>query len=207
VLVRTEIDLSITDIVKTGVEYITLSDASADLLEPAFRTIPRHALQGLDGAFDAASIAGFTLSSRINDRLVFSELLDACEPLPVAVVRRLLWFIGGTDAVASLLFTRSWLWEFRQQPPDWDAARAVWMRAYSLARRWELPGLAQAAARAVAQIVDEHLGGREKALRLADELAAEIGWSPSQEDGRAAILLRNGDFADALESWQRVLPR
>jgi hypothetical protein len=115
-------------------------------------------------------------------------------------------FIGGTEAVASLLFTRSWLWESRQEPPDWDADRTVCLRAYSLARRWELPGFAQAAARAAAHIVDEQFGGREEALRLADQLAAEIGWSPSQEDGRAAILLRNGYFVGALEIWQRILP-
>jgi hypothetical protein len=206
VLVRTEIHLSVTSIINIGVEYITLNDASADLLRPGLGTIPHHALQGADGSFDAASVAGFTLSSRIDGRLAMSDLLDVCEPLPVAVARRLLWFIGGTEAVASLLFARSWIWESRQEPPDWVAARAVCMRAYSLARKLELPGLAQAAARAVAQIIDEHLGGREEALRIADDLAAEIGWSPSQEDGRAGILLRNSDFRGALDIWRRVLP-
>jgi hypothetical protein len=205
VLLRTEIQLSVTEIVNRAVEYITLSDAST-LLKSGFRTTPHDTLHGPDGSFDAASVAGFTLSNRIDGRPSMSELLDACEPLPVAVARRLLWFIGGTEAVASLLFTRSWVWESRQEPPDWVAARAVGMRAYGLARKLELPGLAQAAARAVAQIVDEYLGGREEALRIADELAAEIGWSPSQEDGRAGIFLRSSEFSGALDIWRRILP-
>ncbi len=206
ILTGTEIPLTVTEIVNVGTEYVNLSDALSGILSEAFHDIPEHTLQGPDRSFDTASVAGFALSNRVNDRPGMKELLDACEPLAVPVARRLLWFIGGTEAVASLLFARSWLWESRQQPPDWDAARAVCLRAYRLARHWELPGLAHAAARAAAQIVDEHLGGREEALRLADQLAAEIGWSPSQEDGRAAILLRNGDFAGALEIWRRILP-
>jgi hypothetical protein len=205
VLVRREIVLSVTSIINIGVEYITLNDAS-DLVKSGSRTIPHHALQGADGSYDVASVAGFALSNRIDGRPEMIELLEACEPLPVALARRLLWFIGGTVDVASLLFARSWLWESRQESPDWVAARAVCMRAYSLARKLDLPGLAQAAARAVAQIIDEHLGGRQEACAIADELAAEIGWSPSQEDGRAGILLRNSDFGGALDIWRRILP-
>jgi len=59
-------------------------------------------------------VVGFTLSNRINDRPDIAELLDACEPLPMTTVRRLLWFIGGTEAVASLMFSRAIIWENQQ---------------------------------------------------------------------------------------------
>ena len=206
ILLWAEVGLSVAEMVNIGAEYVNLSDTLSDIFSPAFREIPEHALQGLNRSFDAASAAGFALSNRVNDRPSVNDFLGACEPLAVPLVRRLLWFIGGTDAVASLLFKRTWLWESRQQPPDWEAARLLCMRAYSLGRRWELPGLTQAAACAAAQIVDEQFGGLEEALRLADQLAAEIGWSPAQEDGRAAILLRNGNFTSALDIWRRILP-
>jgi len=45
---------------------------------------------------------------------------------------------------------------------------------------------------------DENLNDPAEALRLADAMAAEIGRSPGQDDGRAAILLRKGDTANAL---------
>jgi hypothetical protein len=38
-------------------------------------------------------------------------------------------------------------------------------------------------------------------------MAAEIGRSPGQEDGRASILLRKGDAAAALAIWRELLPR
>jgi hypothetical protein len=205
VLLRDEIHLSVIAIINIGLEYITLNDASADLPRPSVTTIP-HVLQGAGGSYDAASVAGFRLSSQIDGRLTMSELLDACEPMHVAVARRLLWFIGGAESVAVLLFARLWVWELRQESADWAAVRAVCMRAYSLARKLDLLGLAQAAARAVAQVADEQLGGCEEALRIADELAAEIGWSPLQEDGRAGILLRNSEFRGALDIWRRILP-
>ena len=71
---------------------------------------------------------------------------------------------------------------------------------------WSLPGFAQAGACRAAEIIDQHLDGPDEALRIADQLAEEIGWSPIQEDGRAAILLRRGDFTGALDIWRRILP-
>ena len=38
-------------------------------------------------------------------------------------------------------------------------------------------------------------------------MAAEIGASPGQDDGRASIMLRKGDTADALAIWRELLPR
>ena len=41
-----------------------------------------------------------------------------------------------------------------------------------------------------ADLTDENLNDPTEALRLADAMAAEIGRSPGQDDGRASILLR-----------------
>jgi hypothetical protein len=206
VLWRSEVPLSVADIIATGAEYLTLNDSLSDILRPGFREIPHHVLQGPDGSFDAVSVVGFTLSSRIDDRPSVGQLLDACESLPPATLRRLLWFIGGTEGVASLMFFRAIVWENQQAQPDWAAVRDLALRAYAKARDWGLPGLAQAAAYWAAKIIDEHLEGRDEALCISDKLAAEIGWSPAQEDGRAAIFLRAGQFAEALEIWRRILP-
>ena len=90
---------------------------------------------------------------------------------------------------------------------DWLACREVFQRAYSLARRCALPGLAQGAARAIAHLIDENLKDPVEALRLVDAMAVEIGRSPGQDDGHASILLRKGDTADALAIWRELLPR
>jgi hypothetical protein len=206
VLFRTEIHLSVTEIVNRGAEYIALSDALADVLESTLRTIRDPSLLGVDGSFDAASIVGFAVFNRLDGRPAMSELLGACEMLHIAIARRLLRFIGSTEAISWFLFTRALVWESLQEPPDWEAARAVGLRAYNLARKLDLPGLAQAAARTIAQIVHEHFGGREEALQIAHALAGEIGWSPTQEDGVAAILFRDSDFSGALDIWRRILP-
>jgi hypothetical protein len=206
VLWRSEVPLSVTDIIGIGAEYLTLNDSLSDILGSGFREIPHHVLQGPDGSFDAVSVVGFTLSSRIDDRPSVSQLLDACENLPTETVRRLLWFIGGTEAVASLMFSRAIVWENQQAQADWAAVRDLALRAYAKAGEWELRGLAQAAAYWAAKIIDERLEGRDEGLRISDEFAAEIGWSPAQEDGRAATFLRAGQFAEALEIWRRILP-
>jgi hypothetical protein len=205
-LLRTEIKLPIARLVAVGAEYLSLNDALAEEVKPVRRSITDPALQGPDGAFDLAAVVGFMLASHVCDRPGISELLRACEELPSPVARRLLWFIGRTEAVASMVFTRAWLWELNQEHPDWREARAVGQRAYDLARGWELPGLAQAAARAIARITAENLGGPDDALRIANEMAATIGWSSTQEDGVASILLEKGDASAALDIWRRVLP-
>jgi hypothetical protein len=206
VLSRSEVPLSIAEIISIGDEYLSLSDSLSDILGAEFRQLPHHALQGPDGFFDAATVVGFTLSNRINDRPSIAEMLDACEPLPATSVRRLLWFLGGTEAVASLMFSRAILWEHQQAKPNWGAFRDLSQRAYGKAREWGLLGLAQAAAYRAVQIIDQHLDGRDEALRVAEQLAAEIGWSAAQEDGQAAIFLRDGQFGKALKIWRRILP-
>jgi len=163
-------------------------------------------MTGPAGAPDMAAIAGFTLTLHLTDRRTLAELMDACEPLAAAEVRRLLWFVGGQESTAQFVFDRAWLAEFKNAAPDWLACREVFRRAYELGRRGGLPGLAQGAARAIARITDENLNVPAEALRLADAMAAEIGWSPGQKDGRASILLRTGDAAGALASWRTLLP-
>jgi hypothetical protein len=163
-------------------------------------------MKGPDGAPNMATVAGFALTPHLADRRTLAELMDACEPLAAPEVRRLLWFLGGQEATARFVFDRAWLAEFKNAAPDWIACQDVFQRAYHLGRRCGLPGLAQGAARAIARITDENLNDAAEALRLADLMAAEIGWSLSQEDGRASILLRMGDAASALAIWRRILP-
>ena len=163
-------------------------------------------MTGPDGTPDMATVAGFTLTPHLVDRHALEALIDACEPLDPKEVRRLLWFVGGQESAAQIVFERIWLAELRAVAPDWLASQDVLRRAYALGRECDLPGLAQGAARTIARITDENLKDPAEALRLADAMAAEIGWSSGQEDGRAAILLGKGDAAEALAIWRRLLP-
>ena len=71
----------------------------------------------------------------LTDRRTLAELMDACEPLAAAEVRRLLWFVGGQESTARFVFDRVWLAEFKNAAPDWVACREVFRRAYELGRR------------------------------------------------------------------------
>ena len=164
-----------------------------------------RAMTGPDGTPDLAYVAGFTLAAHLTDRHSLAALLDACEPVETTAVRRLLWFVGGLESTAQLVFDRAWLAEFKSASPDWVACRDTFHRAYALGRRCELPGLAQGAARAIARIIDENLNDPAEALRLADGCRDRA--SPGQEDGRASILLRKGDATAALAIWRELLPR
>src|SRR5262249_11993743 len=57
------------------------------------------------------------------------------------------------------------------------------------------------------RLIDENLKDPAEALRIADTMAAEIGRSPGQDDGRATILLHRGDTVEALAIWRELLPR
>jgi hypothetical protein len=151
--------------------------------------------------------AGSALTQHLTDRLSLAALLEACEPVEADAARRLLWFIGGRESIAQHIFDRIWLAEFNAAAPGWLACREVFDRAYALARRCTLPGLAQGAARAIAGVVDKNLNDAAEALRLGDKMAAEIGRSPGQDDERASILLSKGDTPDALAIWRELLPR
>jgi hypothetical protein len=207
VLLRTEVNLPIAQLVSIGLEYIRLTDELADMLAEGHGPEFDQVLAGPDGAPDMASVAGFTLTPHLVDPQALAALMDACEPLDATEeVRRLLWFVGGRESTAQIVFERIWLAELRAATPDWLASQDVLRRAYALGRKCGLPGLAQGAARTIARITDENLKDPTEALRLADAMAAEIGWSSGQEDGRAAILLGKGDAAEALAIWRRLLP-
>jgi hypothetical protein len=206
VLLRTEVNLPIAQLVSIGLEYIRLTDELAQMLPKARGPESDPVLTGPDGAADMASVAGFSLMPHLVSVQALRRLVDACEPLDPIEVRRLLWFVGGQESTAHIVFERIWLAELNAAMPDWLSAREVLRRAYELGRRCNLPELAQGAARTIARITDENLKDPAEALRLADAMAAEIGWSPGQEDGRAAILLGKGEAAEALAIWRRLLP-
>ncbi len=207
VLLRTEVNLPMAQLVATGLEYIRLGDELKDVLagvhEPEFDRV----MTGPDGIPDLAGVAGFTLTPHLMDRQSLSALLQACEVVDGAAIRRLLWFVGGQESTAQLIFDRVWLAELRSATPDWIACRELFEGAYALARSCALPGLAQGAARAIARLTDENLDDPVEALRRADAMAAEIGPSPGQDDARASILLRKGDATHALAIWRELLPR
>jgi hypothetical protein len=207
VLLRTEVNLPMAQLVSMGLEYIRLTDELKDVLAGVHDLEFDRALAGPDGATDLAGVAGFTLTPHLTDRHSLAALLEACEPVDADAVRRLLWFIGGQEFTAQLIFDRVWLAEFETAAPDWLACREVFQRVYALARRCALSGLAQGAARAIARLTDENLNDPVEALRLAEAMAAEIGRSPGQDDWRASVLLRKGDSADALAIWRELLPR
>jgi hypothetical protein len=206
VLLRTEVNLPMAQLVSMGFEYIRLGDELKEVLAGVHDPKIDRALAGPDGVPDLAGVAGFTLTPHLTDRHSLAALLEACEPADTAAVRRLLWFVGGQESTAQLIFDRVWLAEFKTEEPDWLGCRSVFQRAYALGRRFMLPGLAQGAARAIARLTDENLSDFAEALRLADTMATEIGLSPGQEDGRASILLRKGETADALAIWRELLP-
>jgi hypothetical protein len=202
----TEVTLPIAQLVSMGFEYIRLNDELKDVLasihDPEFNPV----LNGPDGALDLAGVASFTLIPHLTDRHSLAALLEACEPVDADVVRRLLRF-DGQESTVQLIFNRVWLSEFKSAAPDWLACRKVFQDAYAFARRCVLPALAQAAVSAIMHLTDESLNDPDEALRLADEMAAEIGRSPGQDDERASILLRKGDIAGALTIWRELLPR
>jgi hypothetical protein len=207
VLLRTELNLPMAQLVSIGLEHIRLADELKEVLADVHDLEFDRALAGPKGAGDWAGVAGFTLISHLTDRHSLLTLCEACEPVAADTVGRLLWFIGGKESTAQLIFDRVWLAEFKTPAPDWLASRQVFQRVYALARRCALTGLGQGAARAIARLTDENLNDPAEALRLADTMTAEIGRSPGQDDGRAAIMLRTGDAAGALTIWRELLPR
>ena len=206
VLLRTEVNLPMGQLVSMGLEYISLSDELKDVLGEVHDAEFDHAMTGPDGAPDLAGVAGFTLTAHLTDRHSLAALMDVCEVSETTAVRRLLWFVGGLESKAQFVFDRVWLAEFKSTAPDWVACRDVFQRAYALGRHCKMPGMAQGAARAIARITGENLNDPAEALRLADAMVGEIGRSPGQEDGRASILLRKGDAAAALAIWRELLP-
>ncbi|WP_158930097.1 hypothetical protein [Acidisphaera sp. S103] len=207
VLLRTEVNLPMAQLVSMGLEYIRLSDELKGELSRVHDSDLDRALAGPDGEPELAGVAGFSLMSHVTDRHSLGTLLETCEPVEANAVRRLLWFVGGQESTAQLIFNRVWLAEIKSATPDWLSCREIFQRAYVLARLCELPGLEQGAARAIARVTDENLNDPEEALRLAEVMAAEIGRSPGQDDERASILLRKGDTASALAIWRELLPR
>ena len=207
VLLRTEVNLPMAQLVSTGFEYIRFADELKDVLAGVHDPKLDRAVTGPNGAPDLAGVAGFALTSRLTDLHSLAAILEACELVDAETVRRLLWFAGAQESTAQLVFDRVWVTEINTAAPDWQACRETFQRAYALARRSALPGLAQGAARAIARLTDENLNDSVEALRLADAMTAEIGRSPGQDDARASILLRCGATADALAIWRDLLPR
>jgi len=203
-ILRIDIDLPIEQVLATAFEFVRLSDELGDVLA-GFKNVDKI-LTNPAGAPDLAGLAGFSLMTHLTDRASLTTLLDACESAEPELVRRLLWFIGGTESTAHLVGNRIWLAELNQPNPDWSACRGAFQRAYELGRRLDLRGLAQGAARAIARVTTENLKDPVEALRLADQMIAEIGSSPGLEDGRASILLDRQDNAGALAIWRKLLP-
>lgn len=205
-LLYAEVKLPIAQRISISLEYIRLSDELVEVLPKVDELTTTRVLKGPDGTSDLAAVAGFLLTQHLTNRSSLVDLLDICQELPTAELRRLLWFVGERYSTAGLVFDGVWVAEMGASAPDWIACRDVFRRAYEFGRHHGLRGWARAAARAISRITDENMKDSAGALKLAEAMAVDIGWSPIQEDGLATILLRAGESQRALAIWRRILP-
>jgi hypothetical protein len=122
VLPRTEVNLPMEQLVAMGVEYIRLSDELKDVLAGVIDPELGRVARGPDGELDwAADLAGSTLPQLLTDRHSLAALLQACEAADEGIIRRLLWFVGGRESTAHLIFEAAWLAEIKTAIADWPA--------------------------------------------------------------------------------------
>ena len=106
-----------------------------------------------------------------------------------------------------MLLNFVWVSVSRDEQANSEEFARVLREALNAGRRWHHSAWMRAITRMLSAVLDEMLDCRLEAERVVTDTAQEIGWSLNLEEQLAVIASNRGEYAKALEIWERVLPK
>lgn len=105
------------------------------------------------GSFDAVTLLFGFVIPRCSSVSFLNELFDALKKTPETVRKRMLNTFETIESQATLLLNAVWLGTANSDEKDWKSCIKVFERTIKLAMEWNVPPLAIAAARGLANCV------------------------------------------------------
>ena len=135
-----------------------------------------------------------------------SNLIDTLDELHPEI-RTLLLVDFEDDTVDSrVLIDGVWSSEAECENPDWTRCLQVFDKVIEKTIDWGYPHFAAAAARGKSMIYDEFLDEPDTAHKVLKEIVSKVSPSPIIEEAQAVVYLHQGNYKEALNIYERILP-
>lgn len=155
---------------------------------------------------DTVSSLAYIVSWRCTNIQFLDEFLTELEAEGAPMRSRILrGFVGG-GIEARMAIDRVWLAEADGPNPDWTRCVSILERTFSLALKWEVPALAEAAMRGISVVLDEYVKDHQAAHAALDGMSQRGGFQKySLNDRRACIFFSEGSYDSAEKYWRLAL--
>ncbi len=136
-----------------------------------------------------------------------NELIDTLDKLDPRI-RTLLLVDFENDTIQSQLFNNGvWLTEDNLENPDWTSCLEVFDKVIEKTIAWGYPHIAAAAAKIQAITHDEKLKNPDTGHEVLNDITSKLGTLPVIEEARAVIYFNQKRFKEALDIYDRILPK
>ena len=136
-----------------------------------------------------------------------SDLIDALDELQPKIRTLLLADFENDSIFCRILIDNVWMAEADLENPDWARCLQVFDRVIERAIAWGYPHIAAASAKGTAIIHDEYLHAPDTARKILQDIVSKVGVLPAIEEEQAAIYLHQKHYKEALDIYERILPK
>ena len=150
---------------------------------------------------------GFIYARRPMYAPFLNELVDALDELQPEIRTLLLADFEDDTIDSRVLIDGIWLSEADLENPDWTRCLQIFDKVIEKTLAWGYPHLAAAAARGKATICDEYLNESDTAYKVLQDFVSRVGPSPIIEEQQAVIYLHQERYKEALNIYERILPK
>ena len=134
------------------------------------------------------------------------ELIDALDELEPRDRTLLLAEFEGYNIDCRILIESIYLYEEKQENPDWTKCLQVYDKVIEKSLDWRYPHIAALSARSKAIIYDECLKDQDTAHQVYKDIISKVGALPIIEEGQAVVYLHQKHYQEALDIYERILP-
>ena len=136
-----------------------------------------------------------------------SDLIDALDELQPKIRTLLLADFENDSIFCRILIDNVWMAEADLEKPDWTRCLQVYEKVIERAIEWGYPHIAAASAKGTAIIHDEYLHAPDTARKILQDIVSKVGVLPAIEEEQAAIYLHQKHYKEALDIYERILPK
>ena len=136
-----------------------------------------------------------------------NELIDTLDELDPSIRTLLLVDFENETVQSQLLNNGVWLTEEQLENPNWTRCLEVFDKVIKKTIAWGYPYIAAASARIKAITYDEKLNDPDTAHRVLQDITSILGTLPTLEEAQAVVYLNRSRYKDALNIYERILPK
>ena len=207
VLRYNQVSLPATQMVGYLKEIIDITDNNKDVQEMYFNCMGQLEAYNINNSNFFSFLFSCTYVRHPIYVAFLSDLIGALDELHPNIRSILLADFDNDSIYSRILIDNVWWSEANLENPDWTTCLQVFDKVIERTIAWGYPHIAAASARGKAIIYDEYLNAPDTSHKVLQDIVSKVGPSPVIKEAQAVVYLHQGDYKEALNIYERILPQ